>query len=345
MAQALRTGLLGAGWPGLKHAEGYRGAGGFDITAVADLIPARRKAVLQDAPKAREFADAQELLKNADVDVVSVCLPNDLHAPLALAAMRAGKHVVCETPPTLNSAEAKKLSSAAAKSGKVLLYAAQRRFGGAEQAARQAIAKSYIGEPYHARVSWMRTRGIPLGTGWYTDRERSGGGALIDLGSQMLDLAWHLLGQPKPLSAFALTQQRFSSLAPPGNTYDVEDAAFALVRFEGDKSLELSVSWAIDQPPRHQGTTCRLHGSAGAVDVYTPNGPRLYRHFGPTGEAKESALKLPKMTHYGALMRHLRACVHDGASPAAGPGEGLVLMQMIDAIYKSARTGKAAEIR
>src|SRR5207248_9906365 len=137
---------------------------------------------------------ANDLLsdKEAGIDAVSLCLPNHLHAPTALAALKAGKHVVCETPPTLTAAEAEKLAAAAAKAGKVRLDASQRRFGGSEQASKQAIEKGYAGDVYHAHTTWMRTRGVPIGSGnWYTDRSRAGGGALMDLGVQMLDLAWH----------------------------------------------------------------------------------------------------------------------------------------------------------
>src|SRR6188768_1554217 len=161
MAQGIRIGIVGAGWPGTKHAEGYRAAGGFQVAAVADLIPARRKALIAQCPGAAEHADAQALVGDKSIEAVSLCLPNHLHAPVALAALKAGKHVICETPPALGAGEAKKLSAAAAKAGKVLLYAAQRRFGGAEQAAVQALAKGYAGDAYHARASWMRTRGVP----------------------------------------------------------------------------------------------------------------------------------------------------------------------------------------
>src|SRR5579863_244033 len=109
MAQAIRVGIMGAGWPGQKHAEGYKGAGGFEVTAVADLIPSRRKAIVQIFPAVREFTDANALLADPQVDAVSICLPNDLHAPLALAALKAGKHVICETPPTTSASDAKKL--------------------------------------------------------------------------------------------------------------------------------------------------------------------------------------------------------------------------------------------
>src|SRR5207249_10613610 len=121
---------------------------------------------------------------------------------------------------------------AAAKAGKVVMYAVQRRFGGAEQAAKQAIEKGYAGEVYHARAAWMRTRSIPVGTGWFTDKSKSGGGALIDIGVHMLDLAWYLLGQPKPLSAFGVTHQKFGAAVAAYRVFDVEDAAFALVNFE-----------------------------------------------------------------------------------------------------------------
>lgn len=344
MAQSIRVGIVGAGWPGRKHAEGYKAAGGFTVAAVADLIPSRRKALLQQFPGAAELADAQAVVEDKTIEVVSICLPNHLHAPVAVAALRAGKHVVCETPPALSAVEARKMAAATAKAGKVLLYAAQRRFGGAELAAAQALGKGYGGDIYHARSSWMRTRGIPTGTGWFTDRAKAGGGAVIDLGVQMLDLAWSLLGQPRPLTAFAVTHQKFSSAAP-GRTYDVEDAGFALVRFDGDRSLELSASWAVNQPPRQQGTACRVYGDSGAVEVYTPQGPLLFRNFSPKGEAKETPLKLPKVVHYPAMMRHLKRCIQLDERPVVGPAEGATLMSMVDAIYKSAESGRSVEIK
>jgi predicted dehydrogenase len=345
MAQGIRVGIVGAGWPGVKHAEGYKAAGGYQIAAVADLIPGRRKALIQQFAGAAEHADAQGVIDDKTIDVVSVCLPNHLHAPVVLAALRAGKHVVCETPPALDGGESKKMAAAAAKAGKVLLYAAQRRFGGAEQAAQQALDKGYGGDVYHARASWMRTRGVPTGTGWFTERAQSGGGAFADLGVQMLDLAWSLLGQPRPATVFATTHQRIPDAVPAGRPFDVEDAGFALVKFEGGKSLELSASWAINQPPRQQGTACRVYGDKGAVEVYTPQGPLLYRGFNDKGEAKETPLKLPKVVHYPAMMRHLKRCIQAGERPVVGAGEGMTLMQILDAIYKSAETGRSADVK
>src|SRR5207237_9054844 len=103
------------------------------------------------------------------------------------------------------------------------------------------------GDVSHARAEWTRTRGSPVGTGWCTQKEKSGGGALMDVGFHMLDLGWYLLGQPKPLSVFGATHSKFAALAG-ANSYDVDDAAFAVIRFEGGKSLELAESWGLNQP-------------------------------------------------------------------------------------------------
>jgi predicted dehydrogenase len=344
MAQLTRMGIIGAGWPGAAHARGCMEAGGFKVVAVADLIPQRRKQVMADTGATREAADAAAVIEDREIDAVSICLPNHLHAPIAIAALRSGKHVIIETPPALTAKEARQIAATAAKAAKIVLYAFQRRFGGAEQAARQAVVKAYAGDLYHARAAWTRTRGIPAGTGWFTDKSTAGGGSLIDIGIHMLDLAWHLLGQPRPASVYAAVHQKFASQSRGHGAYNVDDSAFALLRFEGGRSLELAASWALNQPPQQQGIVCRLHGDKGVVDVYTPNGAVLYRGFSTTGESKASPLKPPRVTGHAAMMRHFRDCINGKASPSAGPNEGLALMQMIDAMYRSAATGKSVDL-
>lgn len=341
----IRVGIIGAGWPGQAHAKGYLAAGGFKLVAAADLIPERRQKLLAECGIAREYASAEDLLKDKELDAVSVCVPNHLHVTVVLAALKAVKHVVCETPPALSASEAKRIAKAAEKYNRVVLYGLQRRFGPNEQAARQAILKGYAGDCYHARAAWTRTRGIPIGTGWYTKKEQSGGGALADLGVHMLDLAWFLLGQPKPVSVFAVSHAKFGpSVVPSEIGFDVDDAAFALVRFEDGKSLELSASWAINQAPSQNGTICRVYGQNAAVEVYTPQGAVVYTQFDAKGQAKAIPLKGPKTTGHAALMRHFRDCIQGKAAPIVGPMQGVALMQMLDALYKSAESGKSVSI-
>ncbi|HSI34153.1 MAG: Gfo/Idh/MocA family protein [Phycisphaerae bacterium] len=346
MSQMIKVGIVGAGWPGKAHARGYVGSGGWRILAVADLIPARRKEMIDEFKIAREYAAFEELLADRELDAVSICLPNYLHAAATIAALKAGKHVVCERPPALSVGEAKRIDAASHKYGKQVLYGFQRRFGGNELAARQAIDKGYAGAAYHARASWTRTRAIPIGTGWYTDSEKSGGGALMDLGSAMLDLAWSLLGEPAPASVYCVTHRplHHQGLLSDVPRFDVEEAAFAVARFEGGATLELSVSWALNQSPAQNGVVCRVHGDQGAVEVYTAKGSVMHRGFNAKGESKEIPLKLPKLTGHAAMMRHFRECVLGKARPACGPRQGVVLMQMLEAMYKSADSGKSVAI-
>lgn len=335
MSQTIRLGVMGAGWPGARHAEGAKASGGFRVAAIADPIPERRAGIAREHPGIREFNQAIDLTREKDLDAVTVALPNHLHADLAVAALRAGKHVLVEKPPGLNAKDARRIAAAAEKSGKTVLYAFQRRFGGAEQASRQAIAKGYAGEIYHARAAWLRTRGVPAGTGWFGDLAKSGGGALIDLGVHLLDLVWWFMDQPRPKSVFAVTHRRGHGAG------EVEDSAFAMIRFEGGRTLKLSAAWAINQPPSQQGTQCRLYGTEGCIDVYTPDGAVIYRQFDQQGESRPTPLKPPRLTGHAALMRHFRECILGKTRPLIGPAEGVWIMEMIDAMYKSDRTGKS----
>ena len=418
MAHGLRAGIIGGGWPGLAHAAGFTSAGGWTVPVVADLIPERREALAHAAGHARQAASADEILGDPTVDLVSLCVPTDLHLPLALAAFKNGKHVLCEYPPAGSLRDAKQMQKAAQRAGRVLAYAAQRRFGGAELAARQAIAKGYAGEIYHLRLAWLRTRGTPQGTGWYADPARSGGGALIDLGTHLLDLAWHLLGTTaRVASVYAVAHRRLTDIAPADNrparnggdiarpsdprhtdpghrdaryndsrhrdarhadlrhahprhadaqrtdarqrpasigptdsngqnagapgahtsraaaassdddhsARGVEESAFALLRFDNGASVELSCAWALNLPPQQQGTSCRAHGTLGSVDVYTPQGPVLHRHFDAQGRSRPTALKQPKVTGHAALMRRLREQLLASHTPPhhALPNRGL----------------------
>jgi predicted dehydrogenase len=337
----MQVAIIGGGWPGVAHAGGYLTAGGCKVVAVADPIPDRLDQLAKPWPAAKRYTDAREAILDPTVEAISVCLPTHLRPAVVAAALKAGKHVIVETPPGAALRDARQAVAAAARYGKVLAYAFQRRFGGAELAAKQAIDKGYLGDARHVRATWMRTRGIPVGTGWYTDKSKSGGGALIDLGCPMLDLGWHLLGRPAPVSVYAVTRRQFP-LPPPG---DVEDSVVAVVRFEGDKTLELTTAWAINQPPGQVGTTCRVYGSDGAVDVYTKQGPVLFRHFNDKGECKAVPLKQPKVMGYPAMLRQFREAVLGKAVPGVDGHQGVLLMQMIESLYKSAETGKSVEMR
>jgi predicted dehydrogenase len=343
-SQSIRLGIIGAGWPGHQHARAAKASGGYKLAAVADLSSARRDQLANEFAISNRFGDAESLLKSADVDAVTISLPNHLHAPIACAALKAGKHVLLEKPPAKNAREARKIAAAAEKSGKTLVYAFQRRFGGGEQAARLAIEKGYAGNVYHARGQWLRTRAVGGRSEWSIQKETAGGGAMIAIGVHMLDLAWWLMGEPEPQSVLAATHRRFADVSADPARFDVEDAAFALIRFEGGASLEVSASFALNQPPQQQGVICRVFGDGGCIDVYTPGGAVIYRQFDEKGDSKPTSLKPPRLEGYPALMRHFRECILGKSKPSVGASKGVAIMEMIDAIYKSAETGRSVSI-
>jgi predicted dehydrogenase len=341
MSETLRVGVLGLGFAGLAHARGYAAAGGYKIDCACDLIPARVDAFAREFPGVRIAESAEAMVKDPGVDVLSICLPTDQHALWALKALRAKKHVILESPPTLNAKEMRALVRAAEKSGKALLPAFPRRFGLHEAAARQAIEKGYVGAAYHARATWLRPSGIPQGTrnpgeatGWYVNPARSGGGAMLDLGLPLLELAWGLMGSPRPVSVMAVGHSELAKLA-------VEESGVALVKFEGGQTLELSAGWAIRAAPSQYGLTCRVHGTEGAVDVYTPDGATLYR--GDPDKPKATVLKGPKTLHHAAVMRQLKLMIKENTLLGEAQ-RAMTLMRVVEGVYKSARSGRSVDV-
>src|SRR5262245_32777284 len=265
----LRVGVIGAGWPGERHAEGYLASGLAQVVAVSDLEPARRAAFATEYAVLRSYADYNDLLADREIEAVSVALPNFLHAPATLAALEAGKHVLCEKPPAVTLAEARAMAETADRQGLVLAYALQRRFSPSSEVLRQRLAQGALGEIYHSRAVWTRTWGVPEGVGgWFTDPARAGGGALIDIGIHVMDLAWFLMGCPAPTTVSGQVYNKY-----PEQT-QTDDSAFALIRFADGRSLQVEASWVLAQEADHMGV--HLYGTGGGafvddrnLDIYT----------------------------------------------------------------------------
>ena len=336
MKQQVRLALIGAGATGRAHGAGAAAAGGFKLAAVVDPIAERLDAAAKQFGATQAIGSADAIWGDTNIDAVCLCVPTQHHADMAIAALKAGKHVLCECPPGPSTKDATAIAKAAEKANRTVLYSAVRRFGAAEQSARQAIEKGYAGPIYHARLSATRTRGVPHGTGWYHDATQSGGGALIDLGLPMLDLAMHLMSPAKIVRVAAVAHQPLLKLG-------VEEMGSALFQLDTGASIELTAAWAINQPPNQIGTTCRLSGEAGAIDVYTPAGPMLYRGF-ESKAVKQTELKQPKVAGHAAMFRHFRECIYGEAKPSVGPADGVLWMQLAKAIYKSISTHKTVEL-
>jgi len=199
MGKTIRVGVVGLGM-GRAHIEGYRRHPGCEVVAIAD-VDAKRLAECGDKYGiAQRYADAAAMFREAELDAVSIAVPNKFHCPLTLAALRRGLHVLCEKPMAMTVAEAESMKRAADKAKRNLMLNFSFRFTNASFALKQQVAAGVIGDVYFGRTVWHRRRGLPGFGGWFGNKEMSGGGPLIDLGVHRIDLALWLMGHPEPVA-------------------------------------------------------------------------------------------------------------------------------------------------
>ena len=345
MAQ-INVGIIGLGWPGERHAEAVLGNADAHLYAVADLNKERRAKFTQTFPVERVFDEYPEMLADPAVQAVIVALPNALHFPVSLAALQAGKHVLCEKPPTLNASEMATIRDEAVARGPIYFFGRQMRFSPEMLAAKELIATGRLGTPYFGKAVWVRERGTPFfgAGGWFTDKAKAGGGALIDLGVHAIDSAWYLLGNPRPVSVSAQVFQSFPGIihAP---VFDVEDGAYGMIRFEGGVQIQFEVSWAAnltdDIPvtagwPGRELMNTTLYGPRATIRLeplalFEDQGGQVVKvDVSPTGSVNQ----------FTAQMENFIDAIQGRAAPVNSVTQALYLMEMLDAIYRSSDLGR-----
>ncbi len=253
-ARPLKVGVVGLGWAGQQHLEAFSRAPGVEIAALAGLEVPLRDELQKQYGIEHAFADWEDLVALDGLDAVSVAVPTFLHAPITVAALGRGLHVLSEKPIARNADEGQEMVDAARQAGRVLDVAFNHRRRGDIMTLRRIIEAGDLGRPYYAKASWLRRAGIPMLGSWFTNRNMSGGGPLVDLGVHVLDYALHLLGEPKVLSVSAATyselgrhgrggDEKYSAMATQ-SAFEVEDFASAFVRLEGGGTLVLETGWA-----------------------------------------------------------------------------------------------------
>jgi predicted dehydrogenase len=248
----------------------------------------------------------------------------------------------------MNGAEAKLLQEAAGRRGLIYFFGRQFRFAPGMRMARELIARGELGTIYFAEAIWVRSRGIPLGLGaWFTEKKRSGGGALIDLGIHALDAAWYLMGTPRPVSVSAAVFQNFTHLvrAP---VFDVEDAAFAFLRFQNGAVVQLKTSWAgnlTDEIPQgdifgRELSNTTIYGTKATIRLRP-----LTLFQDQAGKLVDTPLR-PKDTadSFVLQMENFIAAVLGKAQPVNDAQQAVFLMEMLDAIYLSSSSGREVPI-
>lgn len=348
MQNKVRVGVVGAGWPGQQHARAIRASPDAILQALADPNDERAAEFRATYSPETIHSDYADLLGNSEIDAVVICLPNHLHFPATLAALRAGKHVLCEKPPTMNGAEMRVLQEEAEKHRLVYYFSRQFRFTPGMRMARDLIAREKLGKIYFAEAVWVRSRGIPSGIGgWFTDKQRSGGGTLIDIGIHALDSAWYLMGTPRPVSVTASVFQNFKHLVQTP-IFDVEDAAFAFIRFENDAVVQLKTSWAgnlTDEIPQgdvfgRELNNCTVYGDKATVRLKP-----LTLFSDVEGKLVDKALEpQDNADSFELQMQNFVDAIRGVAAPINSAQQAVYLMEMLDAIYLSSSSRREVPI-
>ncbi len=343
----LKVGVVGIGGMGRNtHLPAFGAMPDVEVAAVCDVNPA--KMDIEGLENVQKYTDYKRMVDEADIDAVDICTPNYLHSPIAVYALNGGKHVFCEKPDAVSLAERKKMSEAERKSGKTLMVMRNNRHLPTTEYLKTLIDSGECGKFYTGRCGWIRRRGIPGKGGWFTTKEKSGGGPLIDLGVHMLDLAVYLMGDPRAVSVSGNTYRKFADAADISDSvhsafgekmengvFDVEDLATGFVRFDNGATLQLEFSWAsnIEKEKRFvelRGEKCGFTWQDETLKIFTEK----------NGQLVDEDVKAPFGDGHRANLRHFVDVVLHGAKSDFSSCQGENMVAIIEAIYKSAAAGK-----
>ncbi len=316
------------------------------IVAVADVSQDAVDRAMADYQIQFGYTDYLEMLDKENLDAVAVCTPNKFHAPVTIAALQKGLHVLCEKPMALNATEGREMAEAARQSGKTLAIAYRYRHKPTSQAAKQVIDSGELGEIYAVRVQGLRRRGIPS-WGVFTNKELQGGGALVDFGVHLLDLALWLIGNPRAVEVMGMTSQRLGTrpnvnIWGPWNheQFSVEDQAMALIRLENGGALQLEVSWALNIPEAVENIS--ISGTEGGIEL-EPFSINKAAH-GMLLTTTPNWMPNEKAIDWDAQFEDFIDAVINDRSPLVKPEEALRVSEIVDAIYQSSATGAAVKL-
>ncbi len=345
MAKRLKVGVIGVGGIANVHFPGWKESPYAELVALSDLDAATLKRVGEAQGVSLLYEKPEDLIANKEIDIVDICTPNMYHRPLAVAALEAGKHVICEKPLAPTPADIQQMIEARDKSGKLLMTAQHFRFEGSSRALKAEIDRGVLGDVYHARSWMLRRSGAPTRPG-FIQKKHSGGGPCIDIGVHILDLTLWMMGHPKPVSVSGITQAKLSKLpgafsnwgGPIPDSFDVEEFAAAFVRFDTGATLVLEVSWLLNHKTTGEDMQMWLYGDKGGAHwpanelLFTSNETRQHMNVQLTN--KESGAP-----HAKECMAFAEAVANGLPSPVPAE-QSLDVITILDGLYRSAAVGK-----
>ena len=351
----LKVGIIGCGGiANQKHLPALAGIEEVEVVAFCDIVEER--AILSKntygTSDGRVYSDYKEMLKKEDLDIVHVCTPNSSHAEISIAAMEADNHVMCEKPMAKTAEEARAMIEASEKTGKKLTIGYQNRFRKDSQFLHAACADGELGEIYNAKAHAIRRRAVPT-WGVFLDEEAQGGGPLIDIGTHALDLTLWMMDNYKPKYVVGKTYHKLSDKENAANAFGswdpkeftVEDSAFGFIVMENGATIYLESSWALNSLDVKEAKTT-LHGTKAGADMndgLTINGEERGLQYD-----KKIVLETGGVDFYDGSgdepeIVEARAWIDSilyDKEVVVKPEEALVVTQILEAIYQSAKLGE-----
>lgn len=355
--------IIGAGGMAGYHIKGFLKAGA-SIDAICDVEIKKAQAVAQEYGIEKVYSSLEEMLeKETQLNSVSIILPNFLHCSTAIKCLNHGLNVYCEKPPALNAEEMKRMKEASEKNNCLLVFDFNNRVRPESIALKKYFDDGTMGKVNSAEAVWARRSGIPGIGGWFTNKEKSGGGPVIDL-LHMIDLALYFMDYPTPSFVMASTFDDFMGNPDfkgpwgiPDNAQgicNVESSCHAFVKFNNGSCLYIHNSWAemIEREKVEvtiQGTiagcslsrTFKVDGiDDTAIDkcaLYTvENGTHVNRNLIVLPDPEMG--RITNAQYFIETVENKRKAINN-------PKEALVLMKIIDALYLSTQSGKPIEIK
>ncbi|HHV96388.1 MAG TPA: Gfo/Idh/MocA family oxidoreductase [Clostridiaceae bacterium] len=339
----IRIGIIGTGNIAQNaHIPSFLKQEDVEIVAVCDANEARVKEVAEKYSIRYYTTKIEDLVSMDEVDAVSICTSNNMHMVAAVAAANAGKHILCEKPMAMNVSQAEAMLKAAKENNIIFMMGFVNRFRADSKVIKAFYDAGRFGEVYYARAVWLRRRGTPLG--WFTDSSKSGGGPVIDIGVHIIDLAWYLMGKPKPISVSSVTYSKIGNYKTKGVSrwvaydtdnivFDTKDSAAGLIRFENGASISFDVSWAINS--KNVGSHVQIFGSkAGArtnpLEIYDEQENYLI----------DSTPIINDENPFDNEIAHFVECIRENKQPICPAEDGYYIQKILNGIYDSAKLGK-----
>lgn len=340
--KTLKVGVIGVGGIAGTHFPGWNDSPDAELYALADPVAAVLENKAKELGVTKIYENPADLIADPEVDIIDICTPSAYHAPLAIAALKAGKHVICEKPLAPTPEDIQAMIAARDKSGKMLMTAQHFRFQSDTQALKKEIETGVLGEVYHARSWMLRRNWLPTGPG-FIHKKNSGGGPCIDVGVHILDLTLWMMDNPKPVSVSGVTQDKLSKLPGAWSAWggdvpasmDVEEFASAFVRFDNGATLILEVSWLLHHATTSEdmqmwlyGTQSGLHWPSNVKLSSNNETKRLYdTQLGSVGGGMEA--------HAAECMAFAKAIAEGAPSPVPAE-QSLDVQRILNALYQSA---------